>query len=223
MTFLNSILNNSKKYESPFNHWEYNNALSDEAIKEIENADIPDISKHNLNYDGTRAIDGGAAEFREGIASGGKAIKFRCFVTKENASQFPNLVKFINELQSKETRNAISKMIDKDLSNSFVRLEIIGDKKGFWLKPHKDISEKLMTMMVWSNPYNESSNLGTDLYDKNFKLVKTIEYIHNSGYFFSSGDDTWHGLELKEIQKERRCIQINYVTFNTDWPVEKSA
>ena len=82
MTFLNSILKNSKKYESPFNHWEYNNALSEEAIKEIEGADIPDVSKHNLNYDGTRAIDGGAAEFREGIASGGKAIKFRCFVTK---------------------------------------------------------------------------------------------------------------------------------------------
>ena len=49
MTFLNSILNNSKKYESPFNHWEYNNVLTDEAIKEIENADIPDISKHNLS------------------------------------------------------------------------------------------------------------------------------------------------------------------------------
>ena len=55
------------------------------------------------------------------------------------------------------------------------------------------------------------------------KLVKTIKYVHNSGYFFSSGDDTWHGLELKEIQKERRCIQINYVTFSTDWQVEKSA
>ena len=38
--------------------------------------------------------------------------------------------------------------------------------------------------------------------------------------FFSSGQDTWHGLELKEIKKERRCIQINYVTFKTDWPVE---
>ena len=78
MTFLNSILKNSKKYEFPFNHWEYNNALSEAAIKEIEGADIPDVSKHNLNYDGTRAIDGGAAEFREGIASGGMAIKFRC-------------------------------------------------------------------------------------------------------------------------------------------------
>ena len=26
--------------------------------------------------------------------------------------------------------------------------------------------------------------------------------------------------QLKEIKKERRCIQINYVSFKTDWPVE---
>ena len=113
MSFLNSIKNNSKQYNFPFNHWEYSNALSEEAIDEIVKADIPDVSKHNLNYDGTRAIDGGAAEFREGIASGGKAIKFRCFINKENSTQFPNLVKFINELQSKETYETISKMIDK--------------------------------------------------------------------------------------------------------------
>ena len=121
MSFLYSIQSKSKKHEFPFDHWEYDNALTDEAIKEITTADIPDVSKHNLNYDGTRAIDGGAAEFREGIASGGKAIKFRCFVTKENASQFPNLVKFINELQSKETQQTISKMINRDLTNTYVR------------------------------------------------------------------------------------------------------
>ena len=86
MSFLNSIKNNSKQYNFPFNHWEYSNALSEEAIDEIVKADIPDVSKHNLNYDGTRAIDGGAAEFREGIASGGKAIKFRCFINKENSN-----------------------------------------------------------------------------------------------------------------------------------------
>ena len=122
MSFLNSIKDKSKKHEFPFNHWEYNNALSDGAIKEIIKADIPDVSKHNLNYDGTRAIDGGAAEFREGIASGGEAIKFRCFVTKKNASQFPNLVKFINELQSKEVHQAISKMINRDLSLSLIHI-----------------------------------------------------------------------------------------------------
>ena len=73
MLFLNSIQNQSKKHETPFIHWEYNDALTDEAIQEIITADIPDVSKHDLNYDGTRAIDGGAAEFREGIASGGEA------------------------------------------------------------------------------------------------------------------------------------------------------
>ena len=29
MTFLNSIQNQSKKHEFPFDHWEYNDALSD--------------------------------------------------------------------------------------------------------------------------------------------------------------------------------------------------
>ena len=93
MSFLDSIKNQSKKHEFPLIIGNINNALSDGAIDEIIKADIPDVSKHNLNYDGTRAIDGGAAEFREGIASGGEAIKFRCFVTKENEKQFPNLGK----------------------------------------------------------------------------------------------------------------------------------
>ena len=150
MTFLNSIQNQSKKHEFPFAHYEYLNALTNEAVEEIFKADIPDLSKHNLNYDGTRAIDGGAAEFREGDSSGGKAIKFRCFVTKENSSQFPHLVKFINELQSKEVYEKISKMINKDLSNSYVRLEVICDREGFWLKPHCDIKEKLMSGLILS-------------------------------------------------------------------------
>jgi len=219
MSFLNSIKNNSKKYNFPFDHWEYSNALSEEAIDEIVKADIPDVSKHNLNYDGTRAIDGGAAEFREGIASGGQAIKFRCFIKKENSSQFPNLVKFINELQSKETYEAISKMINKDLSNSYVRVEVICDREGFWLKPHCDIKEKLMSGLIFVNKTNESEDLGTDFYNEKLEKVKTLPYKHNYGYLFTSGPNTWHGMEKKKIIKERRCIQVNYVTFETDWKV----
>ena len=220
MTFLKSILNQSKKHDFPFDHWEYNNALSEGAIKEIIDADIPDVSKHNLSYDGTRAIDGGAAEFREGIASGGKAIKFRCFITKGNSSQFPNLVKFINELQSKETYQIISKMINKDLSKSYVRVEVICDREGFWLKPHCDIKEKLMSGLIFINNKNESEDLGTDFYNEKLEKVKTVPYKHNYGYLFSSGPNTWHGMEKKKIIKERRCIQVNYVTFPTDWKVE---
>ena len=81
MTFLKSILNNSKKYENPFTHWELNEPLSQEAIKEIINADIANPNDHKLEYDGTRAIDGGEGKFREGISSGGQALKFRCFIT----------------------------------------------------------------------------------------------------------------------------------------------
>jgi hypothetical protein len=220
MTFLNSILNNSKEHKDPFKHWEYNDALTSGAIEEIIKADIPDVSKNNLIYDGTRAIDGGAAEFRKGITSGGQAIKFRCFVTNENAEGFPNLVKFINELQSKKVHKTISKMINKDLSNSHVRVEVICDREGFWLKPHCDIKEKLLSGLIFINNANESENLGTDFYNEKLEKVKTVLYKNNYGYLFSSGPNTWHGMEKKKIVKERRCLQVNYVSFPTDWKVE---
>ena len=220
MSFLNSIKNNSSKHKIPFDHWEYSDALSEGAIGEIIKADIPDLTKLNLSYDGTRAIDGGGAEFREGIASGGKAIKFRCFVSKENSTQFPHLVKFINELQSKETHQTISKMIDRVLSNSFVRVEVICDREGFWLKPHCDIKEKLMSGLIFVNNTNESEDLGTDFYNEKLEKVKTLPYRNNYGYLFTSGPNTWHGMEKKKILKERRCLQVNYVTFETDWRVK---
>ena len=220
MSFLSSIQNKSKKHKFPFDHWEYDDALSDGAIKEITTVDIQDVTKHNLNYDGTRAIDGGAAEFREGIASGGEAVKFRCFVSKENEKQFPNLVKFINELQSKEVHETISKMINRDLSNSYVRLEVICDREGFWLKPHCDIKEKLMSGLIFVNNTNESEELGTDFYNEKLEKVKTVPYKNNYGYMFTSGPNTWHGMEKKKIVKERRCLQVNYVSFPTDWKVK---
>ena len=220
MTFLNSILNNSKEHKNPFRHWELNEPLSKEAISEIVSADIPDLNKLDLQYDGTRAIDGGAAEFREGITSGGKAIKFRCFVTKENTIKFPALTNLIKELQSKETCSKISRLIKKDLSNSYVRVEVICDRQGFWLKPHCDIKEKLVSCLLFINEVNESENLGTDLYNEKLEKVKTVPYKNNYGYFFTSGPNTWHGMEKKEIVKERRCLQVNYVTFPTDWKVE---
>tara|TARA_B100001287_G_C22641440_1_gene510356 strand:- start:283 stop:903 length:621 start_codon:yes stop_codon:yes gene_type:complete len=203
-------LDNITHSNFPFDHWQFTNCLDQNALDEISYSNIPN---GNRAYDGTRAAD----HTGQGIDG-----KLRLFITKKNYENFPSLTKLIKSLQSKKLVNKISELINKNLSDSYVRLEIIGDKKGFWLKPHKDISEKLMTMMIWANPYSESQNLGTDLYDKNFKLVKTIEYIHNSGYLFSSGEDTWHGLELKEIKKERRCIQVNYVSFKTDWPVENT-
>ena len=220
MSFLNSIEKKSKKFESPFTHWELNEPLTEGQVNEIVNADIANPTEYNLNYDGTRAIDGGEGKFREGISAGGKALKFRCFITKENANKFPNLRNFIQELQNKKTYEKISNLIGKDLSNSYVRVEVICDRKGFWLKPHCDIKEKLISCLLFINKFNENEDLGTDFYDSELKKIKTLPYRDNYGYFFSSGPNTWHGMEKKEIVRERRCLQVNYVSFKTDWKVE---
>ena len=177
------ILDNLKENFQPFQHWEMTNCLDKESLDELSFANIPNGERA---YDGTRAAD----HTGEGLDG-----KLRLFISKSNSKFFPNLTKIVNFLQKKNTADKISKILNKDISSAFVRLEIIGDKKGFWLKPHKDISEKLMTMMIWANPYNESNDLGTDLYDNDLNIVKTIQYIHNNGYFFSSGEDTWNGLE----------------------------
>ena len=221
MEFLNSLKKRSKFHDTPFNHWELNQPLTKEEIKEICGVEIIDPSKMKLNYDGTRAIDGGEGKFREGISSGGKAHQFRCFIKKDNSKKFPNLVDLINELRSKDVCRYIGELIKKNLHNSYVRVEVICDRQGFWLKPHCDIKEKLMSCLLFANPFNESENLGTDFYDEKLNKVKTVPYKDNYGYLFSSGPNTWHGMEKKKIKRERRCLQINYVDgFETDWKVE---
>ena len=92
-------------------------------------------------------------------------------------------MELIEDLKDKEVIDAVQEKIKKDLTNSYIRIEYIADRKGFWLKPHLDIPEKLMTMMLFINTYDESEKLGTDFYDLDMKLVKTIPYKHNSGIF----------------------------------------
>ncbi len=219
MELFKSLQDRTKSYDRPFKHFEMNHPLTSEAIKEICEAKIMDPRKENLSYDGTRALDGGEGFYRPGIKNGGKANKLRCYVVKENSNTFPNLSKLIEELRSKEVYQKFGSLINRNLENSFVRLEIVCDREGFWLKPHCDIKEKIMSSLIFVNPFNESNNLGTDLYDDKLNKVKTVPYKDNYGYFFTSGPNTWHGMEKKEIKKERRCIQINYVSFETDWKV----
>ena len=95
MEFLNSLRKRSKHYNSPFDHWELNEPLTEEAIKEICKTEIIDLTKMSINYDGTRAVDGGAGKFREGISDGGKAKKFRCFIGEDNSRNFHNIMNLI--------------------------------------------------------------------------------------------------------------------------------
>ena len=120
MELFNSLKSRLETYDRPFKHWAINQPLTELAINEICNADVANPGSDGLKYDGTRAIDGGEGNYREGIKNGGKAKKYRCFITKENSKKFIQLTNFIDELCSKNVYQYVSDLIKKDLSNSYV-------------------------------------------------------------------------------------------------------
>ena len=209
MTLINSLRTKSSKFQSPFNYWIIDEPLSDNAIDEIYKTPIP---SGDVIFDGTRAGDKNGKDLLS---------KLRVFIDQNNYTEFPNLKNLISEMQSKECQKLIEDMLNVNLTNSYVRVEVIADKDGFWLEPHCDIKEKLMSSIIFVNKYGEDENLGTDFYHPDLSIANTIPYRNNYGYIFTAEKNSWHGLEKKKIKKERRCIQINYVTFKTDWPVEK--
>lgn len=197
----------------PFLHWLIDQPLSPAMLDEAARADV---SPRLRLYDGTRAGDHGSGPSE------------RCFITPENVTRYPALASLIDELRSWDVVDTISDMLARPLHDGFLRVELITDRQGFWLKPHTDIPEKRMSMLLFVNPHRESEHLGTDLYDADLTRVKTVPYLHNFGYMFAPGENTWHGLELKRIQHERRSLMINYVTFETGWklasrPARRSA
>ena len=200
--------NNLSHSNVPFNHWTITNPLSERAIDEIYSINFPE---GKVIFDGTRAGD----------KSGDNLLsKLRIFINKDNAEEYSELFGLVKEMQSKECTDFISNLINRDLKNSYVRLEVIADRDGFWLEPHCDIKEKLMSSILFVNRYGENENLGTDFYTPDLKVAKTLPYKNNTGYIFTSEKNSWHGLEKKKIKKERRCLQLNYVTFETEWPVD---
>ena len=206
MSFLNSI-KSAKFFTYPFHHWEIKDPLTNKMLTELSDAGV---SSEPRAFDGTRAADEGG---------GGLDSNYRVFIKRNNYNNFPELSKLIEELRSSQCASFISALLKKDFKDVYVRIEVISDKPGFWLRPHTDIKEKLMSCLIFSSPNGESEDLGTDFYDERLKLVKTVKYRENYGYIFTQGKNTWHGLEKKKIINERRCLQVNYVTFETDWKV----
>ena len=207
--FLSSI-ENSVRDDVPWEYYLIANALTDKQIHEIKNAEI---SRDGVLHDGTRS------GYKEGVEK--QNHQLREYITRDNYYKYPELKKLIDEMRTVRVRECIAQMVGNKNSfeGSFVRLEILRDTKSFWLKPHCDIPEKLISSLIYINDTDEYKSLGTDLYDEDLNHVRTIPFLHNLGYIFS-GPNKWHGVEPNKIIKvDRRGIQLNYVTFQTDWPV----
>lgn len=211
MSKLFSSLLRATKHKEPWEYFTFGNVLNSQQIHEIKTADI---IKDGVLNDGTRS------GYRDGV--GQQNNKFREYVTKDNWKKYPGLRMFIKELQTEPIRNMIAELVGnkENFVGSYVRLEVLNDTQGFWLKPHCDIPEKLISSLIYINDTAEDISLGTDLYNEQLELKHTVPFWHNFGYIFH-GPNKWHGMEKgKTIRTERRGIQVNYVTFETDWKVE---
>ena len=111
MSLVNALRNNLIHFKEPFSHWTLENPLSETSIDEVYSIEFPE---GDVIFDGTRAGD-----------KTGKNLlsKLRVFITKENSSDYPELYKLVKEMQSKECTDLISKMINRNLANSFVGLK----------------------------------------------------------------------------------------------------
>ena len=210
-TKLYESLSKANREDTPWEYFTIGQVLTQEQIQEIKRADI---DRADVLHDGTRS------GYKDGVAK--QNDKFREYVTKENWRKYPELTNLIKELQSEPIREMIAKMVgnDNNFEGSYVRLEVLNDTQGFWLKPHCDIPEKLISSLIYINDTAEDISLGTDLYNEQLELKHTVPFWHNFGYIFH-GPNKWHGMEKgKTIRTERRGIQINYVTFETDWKVQ---
>jgi len=206
----NSVINSEHK-TVPWEYFFLTDPLTEDQIKEIKSAKI-DRDENYIN-DGTRS--GNKA------GQGNKNHNLREYITIDNVQHYPYLYKFIESMRSLEVRKEIAKLIGREdnFEGSYVRLEVLHDSHSFWLEPHCDLEEKLISSLIYINDTDEDENLGTDLYDTDLNLVDTVPFRHNVGYIFS-GPNKWHGVEQgKTVKVERRGIQLNYVTFETDWPV----
>jgi hypothetical protein len=207
MNLLYALKNLTTQFDFPYTHWVVDQPVTSEVLTEVV---VTPMNKGPRAFDGTRAADDGG---------GGLDAKLRLYITDENVDEFPAMGKLIDELLAPDTVMQFERMLQRDLSDAYLRVEAIADVDGFWLKPHKDIKEKLMSMLVYVNVWGEAEELGTDIYDDDLNVVKTIPYRNNLGYLFAPGDNTWHGLEKKKITTVRRSIQIHYVTVETCWKV----
>jgi hypothetical protein len=141
--------------------------------------------------------------------------RLRSFITPALQKDFPACAALADALQRPDVARAIAATCEIEVTGSFLRIEYIQDLDGAWLKPHRDIAEKLFSMVVYLFTGPEAKDWGTDIYDAEKRWVARSPGTFNSGAICVPGPATWHGFEPRPIVGVRRLMEINYV--HSDW------
>ncbi|WP_298222101.1 2OG-Fe(II) oxygenase [Acidocella sp.] len=136
----------------------------------------------------------------------------RCFITPDLRKKFPTCQVLAEALQRPAIARLMAEVCGIAVDGGYLRMEYIQDTDGAWLEPHRDVREKLFSMVVYLFTGPDSAEWGTDVYDAERRWVGRSAGEFDSAVIFISGPDTWHGFEPRKIIGVRRLMEINYVS-----------
>lgn len=140
----------------------------------------------------------------------------RRFFSPEMQDEYAVMGKIARVFGSQEVVKAIETLCGVSLNGSYLRIEYCQDRNGFWLEPHMDIKEKLVTIQIYLNQGEGAEALGTDIYNKDKSHFGRAPSTMNQGMLFVPREpDSFHGFEKRPIRDIRRSLIVNFVT--DDW------
>ena len=194
---LDAVSNNLQKAKSmptPFRHWVYHRVFSEEIAHELSDLPLhpPTIQQHKGKRDTYNSS--------------------RIFLNPENCHKYPVLRSVVDVFNDSRIISQLGDSCGRDLTQGKLRIEYTLDSGDFWLEPHLDIKEKLLTFLVYLSKGGDSSQWGTALYNPDLSLYAKVPYKMNLGFMFMAGKDTWHGVPKQQIIGVRKSLIINYVS-----------
>ncbi len=140
----------------------------------------------------------------------------RTFITPHLRQQFPACQNRAEAFQRPDVARQFEETCGIKAEGTFFRAEYMQDTDGMWLEPHRDLVEKVFSMVIYLCTGPEAKNWGTDIYDHQKKWVARSSADFNTGVIFKAGPHTWHGFDKRPINGVRRLMEINYVRDWTD-------
>ena len=197
---LEQVSENLKKLASrtePFKHWIFDGVLLEETIDELLKLPLalPKIEKHTGKRNSQNQT--------------------RIFFDERHCNKYSVAKNIAYVFNHPSIISQLSNIFGRDLTKGKLRIEYTRDTGYFWLEPHRDIKEKLLTFLIYLSKDPNSNEWGTTIYNRDLSFHSKTSYKSKRGLMFTSGEDTWHGVPKQNIQGVRKNLIINFVT--KDW------
>ena len=171
-------------HNTPWKHWIVDDFLDKDTLDEVKSVE------HVV----------------EQAKPGKRVDSVRLFITDDHETQYPHLHHLYRSLHNGAYRTFFEYYTGIDYGEMFPRLEVISDIGDFWLEPHYDRPAKKLSALLYTNY--------TKLYPgTGFGDGTRVESKDNRCFFFVAGDHSLHNYPLVHFPTVRRCVQINYWTY----------